>query len=61
MKIVSDVQESLSTVAKTTVANKLLRRYILHYFKLGPAELKLQGNEFFCTYKIERLMKTIVL
>ena len=48
MKIVSDVQESLSTVANSTVANKLLVTYILatyillyfayqlHSMKLGP-------------------------
>ena len=43
--MVSDVQENWSTVANSTVANKLLVVYILHSFKLGPVELKLLGNE----------------
>ena len=40
MKIVSDVQESFSTVANSTVANKLMVVYILHSIKLGSVELK---------------------
>ena len=45
MKIVSNVQESLSTVANSTVANKLLVIYILHSFKFAPVKPKLLGNE----------------
>ena len=61
MKMVSEVQEQLSTTANSTVTNKLLWRDILQHIKLGPAELKLQGNEFSYTCEIECQMKTITL
>ena len=40
MKMVSDVQEHLSTVANNTLANKLLMIYILHSFILVPIYFK---------------------
>ena len=43
MKMVSDVLESLSTVANSTVTNKLLVIYILHSFTLGQS---IKSNEF---------------
>ena len=39
MKMVSDVQKHLSTVANSTLANKLLWRDILHHIKLSPGQL----------------------
>ena len=51
MKMVSDVQQDLSTVANNTVASKLLVIYILHGIKLGSVECKLLGNELdICVY-----------
>ena len=43
MKMASDVQENWSTVANSTVANRLLVTYILHSFTLGQS---IKSNEF---------------
>ena len=55
MKMVSDVQKHLSTVANSTLANKLLWRDILHHIKLGPGQLILK------IYTLSHTDKTIYM
>ena len=63
IKMVSDVQK-LSTVANSTIANKLMVAYILHNFKPGSVELMYLENELTLVDYInlsECQMKTMIL
>ena len=58
--MISDVQESLSTVANSTVASKLLEICILHSFTLGQSikSNEFLNNEFDALNLYRKLLKT---